>query len=377
MTEFQRLRIPSHYYIYSDPPDKSGEEELHFVSSHRRVKLRGRSFREFVQNVVPLLDGSRSFEEIHSCVSDLFRPDDLMACLDLLSEHGLLEDASILTMSAEVQERLRPQLNLFHEVSPEGAGLQERLTASRVSVFGLTGTGAVVAASLAAAGVGTIRCIDHETVTPADTYFSTTFELADAGAPRCDAMRRHLERSAPQVRYETAPHVLKDDEAVAEAVGGSDFIVNCMDDGNINLIYKLNRVCLSNGTPWVTAVAAGLEVSVGPTIYPRETACYMCYRMRLVACANNPDDEFDYESHLDRRRRDDSARRANLVCGIGVAGQLVALEVLKALSAAGQPATRGRLLIIDLRDLSITKHVVLRKPWCPACLADWDAGVNA
>ena len=34
------------------------DEVLHFVSPQRRVKLKGHSFREFVQNVVPLLDGT-------------------------------------------------------------------------------------------------------------------------------------------------------------------------------------------------------------------------------------------------------------------------------------------------------------------------------
>ena len=45
----QQLRIPTHYYVYSDPPDRDGHETLHFVSGHRRVRLRGHSFREFNQ----------------------------------------------------------------------------------------------------------------------------------------------------------------------------------------------------------------------------------------------------------------------------------------------------------------------------------------
>jgi adenylyltransferase/sulfurtransferase len=349
---------------------------LYFVSTHRRVKLRGRSFREFILNVVPLLDGRHSLEEIHSEVGDLFNAEDLNACFDLLAQNGLLEDAADLSLPADLQERLRPQLNLFHDVSPEGAALQDRLTTSRVAVFGLTGTGAVTAASLAAAGFGTVRCIDDGTVTPADTYLSTTFDVADTGAMRCQAMCRRMQRSAPQVRYESVADKLANDDAVAEAVAGCDFIVNCMDEGNISLAYKLNRVCLKTGQPWISTAAAGLEVSVGPTVYPRVTACYLCYRMRLVACADKPEAEFDYQSFLDRRKRDDSSRHANLVFGIGIAGQLAALEVMKALSAAGQPATTGKLIVVDLRDLSSTKHVVLRKPWCPACFAEWDAGVN-
>ncbi|HET8547218.1 MAG TPA: TOMM precursor leader peptide-binding protein [Bryobacteraceae bacterium] len=374
IAESQRLRIPSHYYVYSEPPDKTGEEVLHFVSPHRRVKLRGRSFREFVQHVQPLLDGRHSFEEIHAEVSDLFEPEDLAACFDVLSENGLLEDAAQSTLAPEVEERLRPQLNLFHDLAPEGARLQERLAAARVSVFGLTGAGAVAASSLAAAGIGTVRCIDDGPVTAADTYFSAAFELTDTGSARCDAMCRRVRRSAPQVRYEAVPDRLPDDDAVERAIAGSHFVVNCVDEGNISLVYKLNRVCLKLRIPWISAAASGLEVIVGPAVYPGETACYMCYRMRLVACADKPEAEFDFQSYLDRRKRDDSSRHANLVFGVGIAGQLAALEAVKALSGAGQPATRGKLQIIDLRDLSSSRHVVLRKPWCPACFADWDSG---
>jgi hypothetical protein len=56
-----------------------------------------------------------------------------------------------------------------------------------------------------------------------------------------------------------------------------------------------------------------------------------------------------------------------------MAGQLAGLEVVKALTqTADLVATRGRVRVFDLRDLSSTLHVVLRKPWCPACSANWD-----
>src|SRR5580704_17476098 len=106
----QLPRIPSHYYVYCYPPDKNGEEVLHFVSGQRRAKLRGHHFREFVQLVVPLLDGHHSFAEILAEVNDLFREEDPVTCLDLLLANGLLEDSSDWDLDAAVQERLRPQL---------------------------------------------------------------------------------------------------------------------------------------------------------------------------------------------------------------------------------------------------------------------------
>ena len=168
----QRLRIPSHYYVYSDPPDKKGDEGLHFVSAQRRVHLKGHAFREFVQHVVPLLDGSRTVDEIHARVSDRFAAEDLDECLTLLSEQLLIEDADAWGLDAATQARLRPQLNLFHEISAEPWRVQERVAAARVTVFGLTGGGIAVARALAAMGVGSLRCVDDRPVDAADLYFS-------------------------------------------------------------------------------------------------------------------------------------------------------------------------------------------------------------
>jgi bacteriocin biosynthesis cyclodehydratase domain-containing protein len=368
----QRLRIPSHYYVYCDPPDKAGDEALHFISPNRRIKLKGHSFREFVQHVVPMLDGHRTFPEIHAEVSDLFAEEDLATALELLGDNGLLEAPSSWKLDEPLQERLRPQLNMFHDLSRQPWELQESLRRATVAVFGLTGAGVACARSLGAAGLGTLRCVDDGVVAPSDLYFSPEFQPQDCGALRCDALRRHLACEANAVTFQSVTESLADDRTVEQAVTGSDFIVNCMDEGNLSLVYKLNRACLRSKVPWTSASSSSFEVVVGPTVYPGETACYMCYRMRLVAATDNPEASFDFESFLDRRKTDDSGRRANLVFGSALAGQLAGIETFKALCIPDALTTRGRTQVMDLRDFSAVKHVVLRKPWCPACLADWD-----
>jgi bacteriocin biosynthesis cyclodehydratase domain-containing protein len=363
----QRLRVPSHYYLYSDPPDKNGDEALHFISPQRRLKLKGHAFREFVQHVVPLLDGTRSFDAIHAEVADLFNADDLAACFALLAEQGVLEDAAEWGLDEAAQELLRPQLNLLHDVSDTPSELQHRLAKSRVGVFGLTPPGVAMARALAASGIRALRCIDPEPVDVTDRYFSP--EWADqVGRPRTEAFIRVY--PCPLSTVEPVTERITDDTQMAEAIGGCDFVVNCMDQGNLSLMYRLNRVALRTATPWISTAAAGLEVIVGPAVHPGETPCFMCYRMRLLACTEDPETGYDFESFLDRRKTDDSSRRANFASGPALAGQLAAVEVLKALTGISEPATKGRVRVLDLRDLSSTSHIVLRKPWCPACAAN-------
>jgi adenylyltransferase/sulfurtransferase len=154
-------------------------------------------------------------------------------------------------------------------------------------------------------------------------------------------------------------------------------VVCCLDPGQLNLALKLNRICFEDGIKWIACGPAGEEVVVGPTVHPGRSACYMCYRMRAVACAGNPEDAFAYERHLDRSRKDESGRRANLNFGVGLAADLVGIETVKALSGYAEPSLIGRILTIDLADLRFEKHVVLRKPWCPICHEQPDAAGSA
>jgi bacteriocin biosynthesis cyclodehydratase domain-containing protein len=365
--KFNRPRLPTHYYVWSEPPDESGDEVLFFASAQRRVKLKGHSFREFEQYVVPLLDGRHTFQEIAESVADVFDADDLAAGLRLLADQRLLTDTEDRSPPSELPEFLAPQLNLFHEMNINPDEIQLRLGRATVTVMGLGGAGAAVALALAAARVGHVRCVDSLPVGGADSYLSNVFSTADDGELRATVVARRLAITAPEVSVTVHTSRPENDDEVFALVEGSDFVINCLDAGDSSLVYKLNRVCLRAGIKWTSCALSGPEVVVGPTIHPSKTACYLCYKMRAVACAGNPEDEFAFESFLDQRKQDDSARHENLVCGVGIAAGLVSLEAVKQLSGAFSPSAVGKIVVFNLLDLTSSKHVVLRKPWCPAC----------
>src|SRR5438270_795957 len=364
---FNRPRLPTHYHVWSEPPDQSGDEVLYFASAQRRVKLKGHSFREFEQYVVPLLDGRHTFQEIAESVADVFDAEDLAAGLRLLAEHHLLTDADGQPSPAESDKLLAPQLNFFHEMNLNPEEIQSRLRRATVAVVGLGGAGADAALALAAARLGHLRCIDSMPVGGADSYLSNVFSTEDGGESRAAVVARKVAATAPEVSVTVHTERPENDDDVLALVDGSDFVVNCLDAGESSLVYKLNRVCLRAGVKWTSCALSGPEIVVGPTVYPSETACYLCYKMRAVSCAGNPEDEFAFESFLDQRKQDDSARHENLVCGVHIAAGLVSLEALKILSGTLPPSSVGRIVVLNLLDLTSSKHVVLRKPWCPAC----------
>jgi len=363
----RRPRLARHYYVLSQPPDQQGDEALCFVSDARRVKIKGHSFREFQAAVLPLLDGMHTVDEIARSTASVFAAEDLDAALAVLLEHELLEEGDDSAGWSELPDRLAPQLNLFQAFGGDAPAAQRRLRDAQVSVMGLGGAGAAAALRLGAAGVGRLRLLDPNPVAAHDVLLSTGYAAADVGAPRADVLRARLTASAPEVRTTLFADPLGDDAAVAAAVTGSDFVVCALDAAEASLTYKLNRVCLEHRLPWVVARAEAMEVLVGPLMRAFETACYLCYSMRLVACANEPEAEFAFQSFLDRQKRDDSGMRPTLACGPALAGELAALEAIKSLSGVVAPATVGRLVVVDLLGLTSTVHQVLRKPWCPAC----------
>jgi bacteriocin biosynthesis cyclodehydratase domain-containing protein len=370
---FERPLLPSHFYVWTEPPDSAGDEVLRFVSERRRVKLKGHSFREFEQRVIPLLDGRHTIEEIEQAVADVFAPADLAAGLDLLAEQKLLIDAAAESLPTGIAEPLAPQLAMLHELDQDPARVQERLLRSTVTLVGVGGVGAAAAAALGAARVGTIRCFDAEPVLTTDVYFSPIFSPAAIGSSRAETVAGHVRERVPEVRVTAHPDKLETEEQIRAAIEGSDLVISTLDPAQSALVYRLNRACLAAGIRWISAALSGSEIVIGPTVLPFETACYLCYKMRAVSCAGNPEEGFAFEQYLDRRKHDDSGRRENLVFGAGIAANLLATEAFKLIAGLRPIATLGRIVIIDLLTLNATHHVILRKPWCPACFRADDA----
>lgn len=353
-----RPRLKPQYTWWSDPADADGVEGLHFASAQRRLRITGRSLREFGRVVMPLLDGSRTVEEVAAAAAPVFAAADVVASLDLMAQQRVLEFVSGDAPGS------RPSDAFFHELGVEAAAVSERLARATVAVFGLTGAGAEVAVRLAASGVGHIRCVDDGAVGAADAFLSPLLSLG-VGSSRADAVSQLARHFGSTIQAYRLP--LATDDDVRAAIRGVDFVVCALDVGWSSLIYKLNRACLAERVPWTIGTLAGAEVILGPTVQPYETACFMCYRMRAIACAESPEDEMALERVLDQRKRDESASRENLPFGAGILGNLLGLEVLKALSGVVPPSALGSIVVTNLVRLTTSQHVVLRKPWCPDC----------
>ena len=178
-----------------------------------------------------------------------------------------------------------------------------RLAEACVGVVGLGALGGVAASALAAAGVGRVRCIDSAAVSAADPYLAQLYGLGDVGRPRAEVVQERIAAVAPETSVEVNAEPLLTDEAVAGAVAGADFVLGCVDPGLASVTYKLNRVCLEQRISWTAGTASAFMGVVGPTVIPYETACYLCYQGRAIACLDDPPTRWPTSSSRTRARR--------------------------------------------------------------------------
>lgn len=313
-----RPRLVPNYYVRLEPGPAGGEDALLFTSGRREIRLAGTSFSEFLADVVPLLDGRHTLDDIQREVAGKLNPDDVARALTLLEDQRLLEDADSDILDDETRARLAPQLAWLHEMDLPVQQVQQHLHESTVVVAGTGCLGAHAASALEMAGVGVVR------------------RMAD----NCTDIRSVLE--------------------------GAQCAVVAVDAGLSSILYQVNRACLELRIPWTSAMLAAHEGLFGPTVIPGRTPCYLCYKMRAVACASDPGAAFAFERFLDERKVDDSGRRESLPFLSGVLGHLLGLEAMKLLAGL-QPSAAGTLMVINFLTMETSRHLVLRKPWCPAC----------
>ena len=219
---------------------------------------------------------------------------------------------------------------------------QQRLKAARVALIGLGGVGAPAALYLAAAGVGTLRLIDDDTVALSNLQRQIAFSVADIGRPKVEAGAEALTALNPHVRVE--PFVERLTEAnAAGLIEGCDVVIDGTDDFATR--FAVNAACVAARIPLVSGALGRWNGQVG--VFTGRP-CYRC----LVPGAP-PEAET-------------CARVGVMGALAGVVGSMVALEAIKLIAGAGRPLT-GRLLIYDGLASTARTVTVAADSDCPVC----------
>jgi adenylyltransferase/sulfurtransferase len=212
---------------------------------------------------------------------------------------------------------------------------QQKLKAARVAIIGVGGLGSPAIEYLAAAGVGTLRIVDGDTVSLSNLQRQVIHDTDKVGVTKVESARLAVARINPHVAVEPIATPFDADNA-ASLIGDVDLVLDCTD--NFTARYRISDHCFHARKPLVTAAVGQFDGSittlkpyeVGPDGTPNPT-------WRCLFPEPPPDGLLP-----------SCAEAGILGALVGVIGAMQALEAIKEIVGIGEGLV-GRLLLYDAR----------------------------
>ncbi|HEX2295258.1 MAG TPA: TOMM precursor leader peptide-binding protein [Actinomycetota bacterium] len=340
-----------------------GDGDTLLRSDTATVRIEGASAEVFRERILPLLDGTRSVAEVanETGAADAAELDDYLG--QLARSHVMRRSSSPVPRAAP--SRLDPLLAIVEELGVERADATRTLGAARVGVVGLEAHGAHLAVALARSGVGAVVLADPYPLEEANLCLVPPGAATSVGARRDEVVRAMVADAPGKAEAVAAERI--DRDVIADLVAGCDAVAVCFDKSFSSASVWANEAGLATGTPVVYAHISGVRALVGPLVVPGQTACYMCWRMRALACEDDFEQAMSYEQFLDAERRPRLHSRSVLPFLAEYAAAATASALTKHLLGLGPTALTGRVNEFDGIELTSHLHDVLERSDCPAC----------
>jgi len=136
-----------------------------------------------------------------------------------------------------------------------GKDAMQKLSSSKVILFGLGGVGGWCAESLARTGVGNITLVDADTVCPTNINRQVMATVPAIGTPKVEAMKERLLSINPEAHIDTIQRVYGFDTADSFDLDSYDVVVDAIDSLTPKALLIL-RACDSSATLFSSMGAA-------------------------------------------------------------------------------------------------------------------------
>jgi molybdopterin/thiamine biosynthesis adenylyltransferase len=322
-----------------------------------------------VENLLELLrEGGRTPAELAVALG--VPVDDVLAAVELLDSHRLLEDADRLgRISPSDHERYFSNLAFFESFATLAGSredMHERLRSSHVLVLGTGGLNSNTIPHLCGMGVGRFTLLDRDAVEARNFARQYLYRWADIGASKVDRAAEWVRQFDPTVDVTAVNAVIDGVDAVAALVDrvNPDIVMSGVDTP-VDIDLWVNAACVAAGTPFVRGgmwVTQGSVVSVDPG----RSACIACVALPEGLTSADP----DYDQQLAALRLVRQRPRTNRGIGpvAGLLGALSAFEVLRYLTGFEPPVYAGRPVIVDFSAGCATEQVTWsRDAMCAVC----------
>lgn len=205
---------------------------------------------------------------------------------------------------------------------------QEALRAAHVLILGVGGLGSPAALYLAAAGIGRLTLVDHDTVDLSNLQRQVVHDTNSVGQTKVESAQARLQAINPHCQIDVVDRKL-DAQALHQLLAHVDLALDCTD--NFSSRFLLNDLCWDTGTPLVSGAAIGWEGQI--TVFDpnrEDSPCYRCL----------------YPSGDDAALN--CAENGVIAPLVGIIGTSQAMEALKLIVGVGSPAV-GRVMCYDAK----------------------------
>jgi bacteriocin biosynthesis cyclodehydratase domain-containing protein len=268
------------------------------------VTFEGRAAASLLPRLLPLLDGTRTVDEIEATLGRRVAPA-VAHALGLLASNQLLVDGPRRSDDDPVTAAASFAAAVTRRVGQADA--LEAIANARVVVLGSSGTAVEIDRQLRLVGVGRVEARPRTT------------------EPRDDA-----------------------------------FVVAAPSPGEVAGLADLNAFALEHRVPWLQVLPFDGRLGVvGPLFVPGATACRECYVRRRAACSG-------YDDDYDLVEREPVRTATPPPLGLVAAG-LACVIALRWLTS-GDPSLPGRVYVVESGPVVRLRYDhVLRVPRCGAC----------
>lgn len=144
-------------------------------------------------------------------------------------------------------------------VSLIGEDAQERLSRSRVLIFGIGGVGGHLTEALARAGVGHLTLVDHDVVSESNINRQLFATRSTIGRKKIDAARERIADIDPDIELECRDEFFLPENSHTFDFSQYDCVVDCIDtvSGKIEIVLRANEAHV----PVISSMGAANKLS--------------------------------------------------------------------------------------------------------------------
>ena len=233
---------------------------------------------------------------------------------------------------------------LLEEIDVEG---QEKLLNAHALIVGAGGLGSAVAPFLAAAGVGRITLMDHDSVDLTNLQRQIMHTEKSVGISKVASAKEFLQNLNSTIQIDTI-QVKATSQLLDDLLPNIDIVLDCTD--NFSTRHLINAACVKNFTPLVSGSALKFDGQV--SVFDPRNSSSPCY-----ACIFSPDEQFEEVS---------CSSMGIFSPLVGIIGAIQAAQALQVLIGFGEPLV-GRMLLWNGRTTQIDQIRISRNNECSVC----------